>query len=89
MHKIIKIKKQNLIFRNQVKEILKNAKAEDIGKTFLDFSNVGFVSRSFADEFLERADTPAIKIIRAKPEVEKLLLKVKQTRKKIAKEMGI
>ncbi len=56
MREVIKIDESFLIFRKQVHNleniILNKIKKSRISNFYLDFSNVRFVSRSFADELL-------------------------------------
>lgn len=94
MENVIKINKKYLVFRDQVNDILKNIEHKKKSKKiYLDFEQVNFISRSFADEWLSKIDElqleKTIKIINLKSDPKKLLSIVKKTREKIAKELEI
>ena len=87
----IRISKKLLAFREDAMNIKKESKkiSSDI---LIDFSEVHFVSRAFADEFLNvieeiKAEGKKINFIKMYPDVRKMLKLVKNGRKKIKKEL--
>ena len=97
MKKNIKIQKKYLIFREEAKKLKKilNQELKKSGSKsiFLDFDNVNFISRSFADQFLEllisyKAEHINIKLINLKPSIEKIIKLVKKRKEKIKKEFA-
>lgn len=91
--RIIKIQKRYLIFREEAKKILKSlAKKSKPGPIYLDFSEIKFISRSFADEllnFLDRlgARKIRVKILNLKPNLKKMIELVKKSKEKIKRGM--
>lgn len=90
MRKLIKIRKKYLIFREQAQNIkravLKKLKERDVSLVFLDFSQVHFVSRSFADELLKiitgfQEKNKKIIITNENLFVSRLFKKIKQRKK--------
>jgi len=86
---LIKIKKRFLIFRDEAKKIKKASRAyltqNKLKLVELDFAQVDFFSRSFADELLKviyslNKEKIQVKIINLKPELKKILNIVKKTR---------
>lgn len=90
MENSIKIKKKYLIFRSDINEVFKNITQKK--NIHLDFSQVKFISRSFADEFLNavnelKTKKAVIKIINLKPQFKKLINRVRKTKEEIKKEL--
>ena len=86
MKHFIPIKKRFLIFRDEAKEIEKMSKKISRDNVYLDFSNVDFLSRSFADELLNIIrEKKRIKIINLKPRLAKFFRIVKDTKEKTKK----
>ncbi|NCO24942.1 DUF4325 domain-containing protein [Candidatus Parcubacteria bacterium] len=85
MKNFIPIKKRFLIFRDEAKEIEKMSKKISRDNVYLDFSNVDFLSRSFADELLNIIkEKKGIKIVNLKPHLEKffnIVTKTKQNKR--------
>jgi anti-anti-sigma regulatory factor len=87
--------KQAIAFRDDAEEIEKQAKksAKKSPVVYLDFKEVKFISRSFADELinsmerLKKSDI-SLKIRNAAPNVKKMLSLVRQTRRSILKKAG-
>jgi len=97
MSDLIKVKDQHLIFRDQA-EALKGAisrrlKRKSNSEVCLDFSQVHFISRSFADELLEiisyfqEEKSREIKVINQNFFVNQLFSIVKKQKEKIKKEL--
>jgi len=83
----IEIKKNSLIFREEAKSLEKLAKKKlkQSDSVSLDFSNLKFFSRSFADELLNvLARQKSIKIVNLPLHLEKFLKIVKKTKKDIS-----
>ncbi|MBT9151323.1 MAG: hypothetical protein DDT40_01514 [candidate division WS2 bacterium] len=86
MKNFIPIKKRFLIFRDEAKEIEKMSKKISRDNVYLDFSNVDFLSRSFADELLNIIEEKKrIKIVNLKPHLEKFFKIVTKTKEKTKK----
>jgi anti-anti-sigma regulatory factor len=86
MRNFIPIKKRFLIFRDEAKEIEKMTKKRSRDNVYLDFSNVDFLSRSFADELLNIIEEKRrIKIVNLKPHLEKFFKIVTKTKEKTKK----
>ena len=94
MEEKIKIKEKYLIFRTQAKSlanlILKKLTYSKDVKIAFDFQNVKFISRSFADEFLNILSRLSIKkkqfsFLNLNPAVLKMINLVKKQRQKIKK----
>jgi len=94
MEEKIKIKEKYLIFRTQAKSlanlILKKLTCSKDVKIAFDFQNVKFISRSFADEFLNILSRLSIKkkqfsFLNLNPAVLKMINLVKKQRQKIKK----
>jgi len=86
MKNFIPIKKRFLIFRDEAKEIEKMSKKISRDNVYLDFSNVDFLSRSFADELLNIIkEKKGIKIVNLKPHLEKFFNIVTKTKQKTKK----
>ena len=82
----IKIKKKNLIFRDQAHDLKKQCreKLNSSRLVYLDFSNVDFAFRSFLDELLNIINKEKkIKIINLKSPLLKFLNKVQKTKQQI------
>lgn len=97
MKNIFTIKEQCLIFREQVRHLrnllLKKMKKSGDNELFLDLSRVLFMSRSFADELINLIENldlqnKKIKLINQSLAIEQLLNTVKNTKKKIKKELS-
>ena len=91
MKNLIKPETKHFIFRNQAKVfeniIVKKFKKSNDSKLVLDFSEVYFISRSFADELLKIIDyfkekNKTIKIINKNPYIQCLFRAVETRRKK-------
>ena len=99
MRNLIKVNDQYLIFRDHarvLKEvILKELKERNTSEVCLDFSQVHFISRSFADEFLEiincfkKEKSKKIKVINKNPFIGQLLDIVENQKEKIKKELSL
>jgi anti-anti-sigma regulatory factor len=99
MNNLIKIKDQYLIFRDQAKVfekvISKKLKEKNNSEVCLDFSQVHFISRSFADELLEiinyfqKEKSRDIKVINQNSLVSQLFSIVKKQKGKIKKELSL
>lgn len=88
MKNFIQIKKRFLTFRDEAKEIEKMSKKISRDNVYLDFSNVDFISRSFADELLNIIEkTKRIKIANLNPDLKKFLQIVKKTKEKTKKKI--
>ena len=86
MKNFIPIKKRFLIFRDEAKEIEKMSKKISRDNVYLDFSNVDFLSRSFADELLNIIEEKKrIKIVNLKPHLEKFFKIITRTKEKTKK----
>lgn len=92
--KLIKIKKRYLIFRDEVKKIFQPLTKEiKLAPTIcLDFSEVKFISRSFADELLNflsnfKRRKIRIKILNLKPNLKKMLELVEKSKEKTKREL--
>jgi len=86
MKNLVPIKKRFLIFRDEAKEIEKMTKKRSRDNVYLDFSNVDFLSRSFADELLNIIEEKRrIKIVNLKPRLEKFFKIVTKTKQKTKK----
>lgn len=92
MKNYIQIEKRYLFFRedarNLAKYIYKKNKENKIKIVFLDFSRVDFMSRSFADEFLNVLNELKIKDIKVrtlclKTNLKNFISRVKKTKNKI------
>lgn len=68
--KTLKIDKEALSTREKAKRIVKAA--AEVGAKELDFSEVEFVSRSFADEVIEQADKLDIDIVNLRDSPKKV-----------------
>ncbi len=91
----IKIHKEFISFRNEARniqaEIKKELKKNSSPEIALDFSEVIFASRSFADELLNvieefSREGKKIYFINIKTDVKKLIFIVKRTKEKIRQE---
>ena len=79
----IKIKKNFLIFREEAKNLegIAKRKLRHSNSVSFDFSNVKFLSRSFADELLNTlSQEKRIKIINLSPDLQKFLKIIKKTK---------
>jgi len=65
----ILIEKKNLLFREEAKRLVRKIKSKN---AILDFAKVEFISRAFADEFLDLISKKSVKIKNIKPNLKKL-----------------
>ena len=88
---VIHLSKKLLAFREDAIKIKKESKRNS-SYMIIDFSEVHFISRAFADEFLNvfeklQKDGLKIQLKNMKPTLKTLLQTVKKTRKKINEEL--
>lgn len=91
---IIHISKKLLVFRSDAIKIKKEADNSSSDIIIIDFSEVHFISRAFADELLNiseklQKDGVKIQLCNIKPNLKKLFQTVKNTRKRIKRELAV
>jgi len=90
---VIHISKKLLAFRGDAIKIKKESENSSSDIIIIDFSEVHFISRAFADEFLkisEKLQKNGVKIqlSNIKPNLKKLFQTVRSTRKRIKRELS-
>lgn len=92
----MKVEKKYLVFRNEARVILKVAKRKStqnkLPNITIDFSEADFMSRSFIDELLNaigelKQEKFDVRIINIKPNLAKLIKKIKETKERIKQEI--
>jgi anti-anti-sigma regulatory factor len=90
--KIIILNKIIFFFRDQAKELGEAIRKANFSEVMIDFSGVDFISRSFADEWLnvlEKITSKKTVVIRhAKPEIKKMIQIVRKKRQEINKQLS-
>lgn len=84
----IKIEKNFLVLRDEIKDILRKISQANSSQIVIDFTRVEFISRSFADELLNLVAElenkgMQVKLSRLNPNLRKMLQIVKNTKKEI------
>jgi len=91
---IFKIESPYLIFRDKAIDLIKKIKTAKRDKTIsLDFSQVKFLSGSFADELLLLIEkyknlNLTIRFVNLNPKIKKFLKLIQKRKEKIKKEIG-
>lgn len=97
MENVIKIEKKYLAFREDAKKIMRRAQGERADKKarsfVLDFSQVEFMSRSFADEFLNSVNAlensgGKVTIVNLKPALQEFVARIDERKQTMKKEMA-
>ena len=91
-HKIIKLDKIVLFSRQQAKKLGTNVRRARVSKVIVDFSTVYFISRAFADEWLNELEKTKFKKIvsvrHANPDIKKMIQIVRKKKNEIRKQFS-
>jgi anti-anti-sigma regulatory factor len=90
---VIVLEKKILLSREEAKNLEKEIRLHDSESVVIDFATVNFISRGFADEWLNVMSRikPENKItfLNQKPSVKKMMQAVQKRKQKIRKELSI